>query len=479
VVRAVIALILMSGFYAFAIGVAVGLIYIAFNVDSGRITLISLGVAGVILWSLIPRRDRFVEPGPRLQPSSQPRLFERLNKLSRAVGQAMPREVYLLSDMNAWVMERGGILGFGRKRVMGIGLPLLQVLTISEFEAVLAHEFGHYDGGDTKLGPLIYRTRYAISRTVENLSKTGESDLGMLSFVAALVQKPFYGYGVLFLRITLAISRAQEFAADRLAARTVGASALANGLRAVHKGAAISNYYMNNEVLPVVQSGFQPPVSEGFGSFLKTESIVQSMDAALESELKNPKQDPYDTHPPLAQRIAAIETRMDTGHLDSTPAISLLQDVPSLETQLIRFWLPPKAAALKPVQWIETGGVVWIPVWEKTARENKAILEGITLGDLHLHRNGIVQKIKGVPPGTPENVVRDYAANVVGAAIACVLHRQGWTAESLPGVMWMTKGSSRINPFDVVSQIFSKSMDESTWRDQMNRFGLDATTRLI
>jgi Zn-dependent protease with chaperone function len=34
-------------------------------------------------------------------------------------------------------------MGFGSRRVMGLGLPLLQALNVSQLEAVLAHEFGH------------------------------------------------------------------------------------------------------------------------------------------------------------------------------------------------------------------------------------------------------------------------------------------------------------------------------------------------
>jgi len=41
---------------------------------------------------------------------------------------------------------------------MVIGLPLMQIMTVSQMRAVLAHEFGHYYGGDTKLGPWVYRT---------------------------------------------------------------------------------------------------------------------------------------------------------------------------------------------------------------------------------------------------------------------------------------------------------------------------------
>ena len=82
----------------------------------------------------------------------------------------MPTEVYLVADVNAFVTTRGGFMGFGSRRVMGLGLPLLQTLGVRELRAVLAHEFGHYHGGDTKLGPWIYKTRAAIGRTLQGLA---------------------------------------------------------------------------------------------------------------------------------------------------------------------------------------------------------------------------------------------------------------------------------------------------------------------
>ncbi len=83
----------------------------------------------------------------------------------------MPRDVYLVPDVNAFVAERGGFMGFGTRRIMGIGLPLFHLLTVDELNAVLAHEFGHFYGGDNALGPWVYKTRTAIVRTVMNLGQ--------------------------------------------------------------------------------------------------------------------------------------------------------------------------------------------------------------------------------------------------------------------------------------------------------------------
>ncbi|PYS55111.1 MAG: hypothetical protein DMG13_05535 [Acidobacteria bacterium] len=107
-------------------------------------------------------------------------------------------------------------MGFGSRRVMGIGLPLLQLLTVSQFEAVLAHEFGHFHGRDTRIGPWIHKTRAEIERTINMLS-LGPGPIWLKVQVFPVL---FVWYGNLFIRATQALSRIQEFSADRLAAST-------------------------------------------------------------------------------------------------------------------------------------------------------------------------------------------------------------------------------------------------------------------
>ena len=55
------------------------------------------------------------------------------------------------------------------------GLPLFSTLTVSQFRAVLAHEFGHYYGGDASLGPWVYKTEMAIIRVFENIGSVGQT----------------------------------------------------------------------------------------------------------------------------------------------------------------------------------------------------------------------------------------------------------------------------------------------------------------
>ena len=223
------AIVLMIGFYVLALAVSLGLLAASYlSLASGhiyvRLIIFAVVTAGVILWSIVPRFDKFNAPGPRLTAATQPELFDVVRGVAAATGEAMPSEVYLVPDVNAYVMHRGGIAGIGSRRVMGLGLPLLQTLTVSQLRAVVAHEFGHYAGGDLKLGAFVYRTRAAMSRTIVNLARSG----------SGWTHKPFLLYGNLFMRVTQAIARAQEIAADRMAVRVAGAGSQAEALRAVH-----------------------------------------------------------------------------------------------------------------------------------------------------------------------------------------------------------------------------------------------------
>ena len=285
-VRAVIALVLMVLFYAAAVGAIVGLVLLGKFLLGlladfrGRGVILvaiaggaSLVAAGVVAWSVLPRPDRFEPPGPEITRAEQPALFAEVDRVAAATGEAGPAHVYLVHEVNAFVTQRGGLMGFGSRRVMGIGLPLLRTLNVSEVRAVLAHEMGHFYGGDTRLGPWIYKTRGSMIRTVVNLNRAGRgsaefSEVATLLFVA--IQAPFRWFAQGFLRVSQAVSRAQEYSADGVAVRTEGAAAMIGGLQKTHAAALAHQLYLRNELAPLVDRGVLPPVGEGFSRFLGT-----------------------------------------------------------------------------------------------------------------------------------------------------------------------------------------------------------------
>lgn len=478
--RAALAVVLMVGFYILGIVVAVSLLYVPYAMWAylGRvniqIALFCIVTAGVILLALIPRIDRFVAPGPKLEPSRHPRLFQEITKIASAVQLEMPKEVYLVADLNAWVAQRGGVMGFGSRRVMGLGLPLLQLLTTSQMRAVLAHEFGHYYGGDTNLGPWIYKTRAAIVRAVENLAEQ-----------SSMVQKPFIWYGNMFMRLTQAVSRQQEFTADALAAKTIGAQPLADGLRQVHGASGAFDAYWYNEVTPVLNAGYRAPLAQGFAQFVAAPTIADLISKALEAEIKEGQADPYDTHPPLRERLVAVAALPPYAPgqqlANDPPAISLIDDLPQLETELFASLLEghPASPQLQLVSWEDTGARVFVPLWEEMHNEHRAALQGVTPQSLpewvgKLSELGHKMRIKGKAWLTDEEAT-ELAASVLGCALAIALHQRGATVQALPGEsVRMQLGATIIEPFNAVRQLVAGELAADDWLRQCEAAGISA-----
>jgi Zn-dependent protease with chaperone function len=273
--RAALAIALMVGFYVMALAIGLGLlsipvVAIAKNIRiPAKLLLIPAGAGLTVLWAIVPRPDRFTAPGPRLDEASHPDLFRMIRDVAMATKQDLPSDVYLLNEVNAWVAHRGGVMGFGSHRVMGVGLPLLQALSQLELKAIIAHEFGHYASGDVRIGPWIYKTRAAIGRTLQDLR-------------GGWLEEPFKWYGEHFLRLTHDISRQQEFMADRIAAGVSGAAAMSSALRRVTALAPTFSSYLSNEVAPVLRAGFLPPITGGFDDFRRDERFLSLAQKTIE-----------------------------------------------------------------------------------------------------------------------------------------------------------------------------------------------------
>jgi heat shock protein HtpX len=134
---AALAAIVVVFSFVFTLFLAVASVYLpyplltrttAFNIQVLVLFLGGIVIAATIIWSLIPRRDRFTPPGPLLSRDEQPRLFAEIEQIAGAFREPMPSAVYLTPEVNAWVGQRGGVTGVGSHRVMGLGLPLMQVL---------------------------------------------------------------------------------------------------------------------------------------------------------------------------------------------------------------------------------------------------------------------------------------------------------------------------------------------------------------
>ncbi len=455
--RGIAAVALTLGFYASAIGIALGLLYIPYaevvyaNTLHIRLALLCLAGAGLILWAIFPRGERFVSPGPRLEASAAPRLFDLIRSVATQTGQREPAEVYLLGEMNAFVTEVGGFLDWGKRRVMGLGLPLLQVLDQDELKSVIAHEFGHYHGGDTAIGPWVHKTRAAIGRTIISLAKAN-------NLLAYMISLPFQAYGQLFMYITQAISRYQEFVADRLAAQVAGPGKTIQALRTIHGAAPAFRAYINQEYEPALKNGLRPPLGAGFSTFLSAEVIQEQVNRIIVQQETEGASDKFDSHPSLRERVEMLE-RLPGMHTapPGAPAAELLGKISVLENALLMYLMgPDKFHTLREAPWTVVNQEVprsrWLAVQDKFG----FLLEGEVLSSLPgwINTPGpIQQKMASQNMPLQAEHVAPFSKEVAFSLFSLALLQQGWTIQTDVGQpLHMQKGEQHINLQELLEQ---------------------------
>lgn len=301
--RATLVLALWLGFWILALGLVALLLWIPVAQfiyrGSAELSGFVAGVAGLSLaWTLRPRRREqeasTVSKIPPLSRETAQPLYALVEKIGAGLGINAPVNIHLVGQSTAFIFGRRNWYGKVRSLEVGLGLPLLGSMSEAELGSVIAHEFGHFVAGDLSLGPWVYRTRNAIARTVTDLDDS-------MFFLDLL----FRSYGQWFLRLSASVSRAQEYAADAIAARTFGADTSANALRKVHLLGPVWSSYFDLDLAPALNHGARLPVFEGFRQFRRSATRRPEVQAAIaRSEARTVSE--YDTHPSLGERLAAM-----------------------------------------------------------------------------------------------------------------------------------------------------------------------------
>ncbi len=355
--RAVRAASLLIGFYALGFGLLLALagcdIGLAEAGAPGAL-LIKVVLASLVLALPIVRGIFFTRgnrmrdvPGLAITPAHEPQLWQRVRTLAEQVGTRPPHEIRLTADVNAAVHENSRLLGLlpGRRR-MFLGVPLLIGLTPAQFDAVVAHELGHYSNRDTRMAGLVHRGRASMLNTLRLQQRS--------SGAGALLFGLYQGYAQHFLRTTEAISREQELAADQAAAGIAGRDNTADALRRLPALDAGYACYLTRYVRAGRAAGLRPTAEEYLGGFrhlLADPDRVGELDS-ISRDLPEEQAAPFDSHPPIAVRVAAVEQRPEDGRgRDAGSALSLLRDPAAALGAVARHHWPAETAALGEADW--------------------------------------------------------------------------------------------------------------------------------
>ncbi|MFH8379889.1 M48 family metallopeptidase [Kitasatospora sp. NPDC018058] len=395
VARALLALALLAGFYLLALGIVGGLLAVdvllavnsahPFGLGGLKVYALSAVLAyPVVRTVFLTRRHGPGEPSPGVSVSraEQPALWARVQQLAQESGTRGPDEVRLVAQVNAQVCEDVRLLGLlpGRRR-MELGIPLLIGLGEAELDAVIAHELGHFGNRDTRLGGLTHAGRQAVVHTVGALrERAARSEAAQAAELAALaaerrakgkrvrtaqasggvdqvLARIFTAYARLYLTVSSAVSRRQEVAADLVAVELAGRDATASALRRLPVLDSALDHYLDRYAMVGWEAGLLPLPGQVYGGLahLLAEPARREEPARLGPDVPEAEQHPYDSHPPLAARIAAVEALPPDGRptARSGPALGLLSFPEETIARVEAVTLPPESAAMTRLDWPE------------------------------------------------------------------------------------------------------------------------------
>ncbi|MEJ8855396.1 M48 family metallopeptidase [Variovorax robiniae] len=209
-----------------------------------------VGVAAGFLAFFMLKALVFVRRGElgsltEISAADQPRLFAFLHRLADEANAPRPHKVYLSTRVNAAVFYDLSLanLFLPSRKNLEIGLALVNMLTVSEFKAVLAHEFGHFAQRTMAVGRWVYLAQQIAGHVVAKRDRF-DNFLGRVSRADIRVAWVGWLFSVLvwairslvdsFFRVVVladrALSREMEFQADRVAVGLAGSDALVHAL---------------------------------------------------------------------------------------------------------------------------------------------------------------------------------------------------------------------------------------------------------
>src|SRR5687768_8345326 len=97
-----------------------------------------------------------------------PRLFDFISRLCDETQAPHPHRVFVNYEVNAFVSYDKSLLHlfWPAKKNLTIGLGLVNTINLTEFKALLAHEFGHITQKSMKLGGYVYNSLRMIDNLV-------------------------------------------------------------------------------------------------------------------------------------------------------------------------------------------------------------------------------------------------------------------------------------------------------------------------
>ena len=276
--RAFLAILAIILFFALYTALVVGLGILVYYAIIYKVTtlnkftvLVKIGaIAGSIMLFVFTLKFIFKLKNPKpqnrikLNKKDHESLWAFVDQICKETGAPKPKNIYVDPDVNAYVSYSNIWLSLFLpiKKELTIGLGLVNSLNLSEFKAVITHEFGHFAQRAMKIGSyinsantIIHGMIYSRDKWDDVLDQWRASDIRLSAaawiitpviWVIRQVLALFYQ----FLNIMYSsLSREMEFNADKVAVSTSGSEAIISSLWKLDSGFEKWNETINHAYL--------------------------------------------------------------------------------------------------------------------------------------------------------------------------------------------------------------------------------------
>jgi Zn-dependent protease with chaperone function len=295
------------------IGLAIWLI-----VAISNIVTIVLGLFALLLaFELRPRLGSFRKLTNVRRKEDAPALFGLLDQVAAETGARRAHAVVIDAGWNASYTT----VGWRRRRVVILGLPLWDALPADQKIAVLGHEFAHGVNGDARRGVVVGTSIATLSRLYVLLEpgprlRRADYRTELAEAFAAVVLAALRSIvaGILSVQrlISLRASQRAEYLADDIAARVASPASTAGALDTIVTGRSTHSWVLERRKFNIGKTGFWDQMRSALSA------IPQSEKERRRREHARGRLRVTDTHPPTHLRVKMLQ-----GLPASKPLISL------------------------------------------------------------------------------------------------------------------------------------------------------------
>jgi hypothetical protein len=259
-----------------------------------------------------------------------------------------------------------------------------------------------------------------------------------------------------------------------------GSAAAVSAMKRLQVVSPAYAYYINTDVMPVVQSGFLPPVNEGFERFLADPDMSKFIHDHVAKSSIGAEAGEYDSHPPLPERIAALERlKYKVAENARDAKATMIKDADrQMRALLEHTWGRENVVKLKSIQWEDVGQRVFAEIWQATAKEYSTWLGALTADQIPADKKWFIargydlaKRHNADDAGAEQKI--DWAILVLTRAIGAAMLRNGWTAETGPGrPLLLHRGDTVFEPRKLLYELVEGKLSVDNWKSTCAQMGL-------